>query len=109
MLFPYLTGEDANSNPDAGASRWVVDFTGYDEAGAASFALPYAWVETNVKDYRQTLTNKPRQQQEWWLYERPGPALRRAIANLSEVLVIARVNKTVMPMRVPTGDRKSVV
>ena len=30
--------------------------------------------------------------------------MRKAIADLSEVLVIARVSKTVMPMRVPTGQ-----
>jgi hypothetical protein len=40
----------------------------------------------------------------WWLFFRARPALRKAIANLPEVLVIARVSKTVMPLRVPTGQ-----
>ena len=36
--------------------------------------------------------------------QRTTPALRRAIAELPEVLVIALVSKSVMPMRVPTGE-----
>jgi hypothetical protein len=40
----------------------------------------------------------------WWQYGEKRPALRRAIAALAEVLVIARVSKTVMPLRVPTGQ-----
>ncbi len=40
----------------------------------------------------------------WWQYGEKRPALRRAIADLSEVLVIALVSKSVMPMRVPTGQ-----
>ena len=35
---------------------------------------------------------------------RARPALRKAIAELLEVLVIALVSKTVMPIRVPTGQ-----
>ena len=40
----------------------------------------------------------------WWLFLRARPALRKAIEELREVLVIARVSKTVMPLRVPTGQ-----
>ncbi|WP_370895024.1 type IIL restriction-modification enzyme MmeI [Janibacter sp. GXQ6167] len=104
VIFPYLTGEDTNSRPDASASRYVVDFTGMSQAEAMHWRRPFAWVEEHVRPHRSTLTNKPKQQEEWWLYERPGPAMRRAIAGLPEVLVIARVSKTVMPLRVPTGQ-----
>jgi hypothetical protein len=40
----------------------------------------------------------------WWLFFRSRPALRQAIAEFDEVLVIARVSKTVMPVRIATGQ-----
>ncbi|MDX2401503.1 hypothetical protein, partial [Microbacterium algeriense] len=40
----------------------------------------------------------------WWQYGDKRPALRRAIADLPEVLLIALVSKSVMPVRVPTGQ-----
>ena len=40
----------------------------------------------------------------WWQFAETRPAMRKAIAELDEVLVIALVSKTVMPMRVPTGQ-----
>ena len=38
----------------------------------------------------------------WWQFCEQRPAMRKAIADLDEVLVIALVSKTVMPMRVST-------
>ena len=40
----------------------------------------------------------------WWRFAAWAPAMRKAIADLDEVLVMARVSKTVMPVRVPTGQ-----
>ena len=40
----------------------------------------------------------------WWQYGDKRPALRKAIAELPEVLVIALVSKSVMPVRVATGQ-----
>lgn len=42
--------------------------------------------------------------QRWWQFGDKRPAMRKAIARLDEVLVIAFVSKAVMPMRVPTGQ-----
>ena len=39
----------------------------------------------------------------WWRFTRNAPAMRKAIAGLDEMLVIARVSKTVMPVRIRTG------
>ena len=104
VLFPYLTGEDLNSTAAGEASRWAVDFTGMDLAQAATFTEPMARLQEQARPYRLTLTNKPKLQTQWWLYERPGPAMRRAIQDLNELLVVALVSKTVMPMRVPCGQ-----
>jgi hypothetical protein len=110
VLFPYLNGEDLNSRPDAAASRWVIDFNNRSEAEASAYVLPYGRLIDVVKPERQRLKpdgtyvlRRPLPER-WWQYGEKRPAMRRAIADLSEVLVIALVSKTVMPMRVPTGQ-----
>ncbi|WP_144722161.1 DNA methyltransferase [Cellulosimicrobium sp. TH-20] len=104
VLLPFLNGEDLNQRPDCSAARWVIDFglRGRDEASA--FRAPFAHVNEFVKPVR--LSNKDRAVREhpWWRFWRTVPALRRAIGDLNEVLVIALVSKSVMPMRVPTGQ-----
>uniref|UniRef100_UPI00325B2F7E type IIL restriction-modification enzyme MmeI n=1 Tax=Nocardia sp. AG03 TaxID=3025312 RepID=UPI00325B2F7E len=101
VLFPYLNGEDLNSRPDASASRWVIDFNDRSEAEAAHYALPYGRLTEQVKPER---ASKPKAVRDtpWWLFLRARPAMRKAITEFSEVLVIALVSKTVMPMRVRT-------
>uniref|UniRef100_UPI00325B7A2B type IIL restriction-modification enzyme MmeI n=1 Tax=Nocardia sp. AG03 TaxID=3025312 RepID=UPI00325B7A2B len=110
VLFSYLNGEDLNSRPDASASRWVIDFNDRSEAEAAHYALPYSRLVERVKAERQRVKSdgsfvlrRPLPER-WWQYGEKRPAMRKAIAPLAEVLVIARVSKTVMPMRVPTGQ-----
>ncbi|MCO7271573.1 type IIL restriction-modification enzyme MmeI [Cellulosimicrobium cellulans] len=103
VLFPYLNGEDLNSRPDASAARWVVDFNTRTEQESASYAIPFQRVQERVRSERNS---KPKAVREspWWQFLRTRPAMRSAIAGLSEVLVIARVSKTVMPLRVNTGQ-----
>ncbi|WP_420864966.1 type IIL restriction-modification enzyme MmeI, partial [Lentzea albidocapillata] len=110
VIFPYLNGEDLNSRTDASASRWVIDFNNRIEAESASYELPFQHVTAQVKPERQRLNGdgsfvlrKPLPSR-WWQYGDKRPALRKAITGLSEVLVIALVSKTVMPVRVRTGQ-----
>jgi len=110
VLFPYLNGEDLNQRPAASASRWVIDFNDWSEEQARAYSLPYRRLADRVKPERQRLKpdgeyalRKPLPER-WWQYGEKRPALRKAIADLSEVLVIALVSKTVMPLRVPTGQ-----
>src|SRR5699024_4990971 len=102
VLFPYLNGEDLNSRPDASPSRWVIDFNDWSESRAAEYSLPFQRIVKSVKPERASKAKAVRDAP-WWQFFRARPALRRAMADLSEVLVIARVSKTVMPLRVPTG------
>lgn len=106
VLFPYLNGEDLNSRPDCSASRWVIDFNERTEAKAATYVAPWGHATDYVKPERMTKDGDkyPRMVEEWWKYWNSRPAMRRAIAELDEVLVIALVSKTVMPVRVPTGQ-----
>jgi hypothetical protein len=92
VIFPYLNGEDVNSRPDASASRWIIDFNDRSETEAAKFALPFARVSDLVKPERASKSKTVRDAP-WWLFFRSRPALRKAIAELDEVLVIALVSK----------------
>jgi hypothetical protein len=103
VLFPYLNGEDLNQRPDASASRWVIDFNDRSEAAAAQYRLPFARVTRQVQAERM-VNNRKVYRDYWWQYAEKRPAMRKAIAGLPEVLVIALVSKTVMPLRVSTGQ-----
>jgi len=103
VLFPYLNGEDLNQRSDGSASRWVIDFNNRTEAEASRYKLPF---ERVVRDVRPERLGKAAGVRDapWWLFLRRRGEMRRAIADLDEVLVIARVSKSVMPVRVPTGQ-----
>ncbi len=103
VLFPYLNGEDLNSRADCSASRWVIDFNDRSLDEASAYELPMARVEQLVKPERAR--NRDRQRRAiWWRFTRNAPEMRKAIASLDEVLVIAQVSKTLMPIRVPRGQ-----
>ena len=101
VLFPYLNGDDLNSRPDCSASRWVVDFGIRSCNEASPYAAPFARVVRDVKPQRDAVKIDYRREY-WWRFAAWAPSMRKAITGLDEVLVVARVSKTVMPMRVPT-------
>ncbi|GAA2170572.1 MULTISPECIES: Eco57I restriction-modification methylase domain-containing protein [Glycomyces] len=103
VLFPYLNGEDLNQRPDSSPPRWVIDFFAKTEEEARVFDLPFERVCQTVKPEREKGAAHARKTP-WWQFTRQRPALRKAIADLDQVLAIARVSKTVMPLRVPTGQ-----
>ena len=106
VLFPYLNGEDLNSRPDCSASRWVVDFNERGQDEAQRYKMPWQHVFNKVRSERSSKISLTKSDfvDGWWKFHRNRPAMRKAIADLNEVLVIALVSKTVMPMRVPTGQ-----
>jgi len=103
VLFPCLNGDDLNSSPDTSASRWIVDFNDRPEAIAEAYRLPFERLANTVRAERAR-TSRAVREAPWWLFWRARPALRRAIADLDEVLVTALTSKTVMPVRVQTGQ-----
>ncbi|MEU4772692.1 type IIL restriction-modification enzyme MmeI [Micromonospora sp. NPDC023644] len=101
VLFPYLNGQDLNSRPDGSASRWVINFHDWNEAGAQTYPDCYDQVRRLVKPERDQ--SKDRGAREfWWRYLRPRPEMQAAIAKLERVVAITLVSKTVMPMLVQT-------
>jgi type I restriction-modification system DNA methylase subunit len=103
VLFPYLNGEDLNSRPDLSAPRWVIDFNARTEDEAKSYILPYERVRDQVKQERLK-NNRRARRERWWQFAELARGMRKAIVSLDEVLAIALVSRTVMPMRVATGQ-----
>ena len=103
VVFQYLNGEDLNSRPDSSASRWVVDFASLTQAAARRFRGPFAVVDERVRPDRAS-NARATYRDRWWQFGERQNSMRMAIAELDEALVIALVSKTVMPMRVPTGQ-----
>lgn len=111
VLLPYLNGENLNSRPDCSAARYVIDFNARPEDEAKSYTVPYERVRDLVKPERAK-NNRKVYRDYWWQFGEKRPALRKAIAHLKATLVIAQVSKTLIPVRVPTGqifDQKLVV
>jgi type I restriction-modification system DNA methylase subunit len=103
VLYPYLNGEDLNSRPDCSPSRWVIDFNDRGLEASRTYGKAFLRVEMLVKPEREKVNRKALRDR-WWQYADKRPNLRRAITGLSEVLVIALVSKSVMPVRVSTGQ-----
>lgn len=114
VIFPYLNGEDLNSDPEQQASRWVINFWDWPEEKAATYHEPYMWIREHVyperlkkskeKSYKNIMSM-------WWLFWRHRPELYHAIGRghhfechpngwlpnerlMSRVLAITRVSKT---------------
>jgi hypothetical protein len=78
VIFPYINGDDLNSDPEQRPSRWVINFWDWPEAKAKMYTLPYEWLEKNVKAER--LANKDKGAREkWWLFLRARSELYHAI------------------------------
>ncbi|MGI6656333.1 MAG: Eco57I restriction-modification methylase domain-containing protein [Desulfobulbus sp.] len=114
VIFPYLNGEDLNSDPEQRASRWVINFWDWSEDKASIYREPYRWIKERVfperlekskqKSYRNIMSM-------WWQHWNVRPGLYHAIGkggmfcqhparwnplekSIAQVLVVARVSKT---------------
>lgn len=100
VLSPYITGEDLNSRPDTSPSRWVIDFDDRPLDAACAYEGPIERVREQVKPERD-VNKRVVRRTHWWQFAERAPGMRRAVADLDECLMIARVSRTVMPSRVP--------
>lgn len=103
VLFEYLTGEDLNGRPDLSASRWVIDFNDRPIEEARRYQPAFDRVATLVQPQRAKVKREV-YRRKWWQFAERVPGMRKATAPLTEALVIAQVSKTLMPVRVPTGQ-----
>ena len=79
VLFPYLNGEDLNSDPEQKPSRWVINFWDWPEEKAKTYREPYEIVKAKVKPERERLRTRGNHiGDNWWHFaeKRPGPLSR---------------------------------
>ncbi|MBU6432757.1 MAG: ATP phosphoribosyltransferase regulatory subunit, partial [Nitrospirae bacterium] len=85
VLFPYLNGEDLNSNRDQKASRWIINFWDWSEEKAQTYREPYEIVKAKVKPERQRRGPNGRfiirraRAERWWQYGELARGLYHAI------------------------------
>ena len=115
VLFPYLNGQDLNTNPDQSPNRWVINFFDWPldaehddpkKPKGRPYASDYpdclAIVEEKVKPERDK-SNRKIYRERWWQFAEKCPGLYSAIANMERVLVICLVTQYFAPAFCPNG------
>jgi hypothetical protein len=85
VVFPYLSGDDINSQTGQRPSRSIICFWDWPEERAKKYKDPYRWIEERVKPERQRrdehgqfALRKPLPDR-WWHYGDKRPGLYHAI------------------------------
>ncbi len=104
-IFPYIGGEEVNTDPEHRPHRWVIDFDEMIEGEARKWPDLFAILEQKVRPYRQRPQNKRyrRMYYEWWKHFNNRIELAEAIRSLPRVLVISRVSAHAAFTFLPTG------
>ena len=72
--------------------EWVIDFYQMSIEEAFDYKEPLKRVRETVKPERESKKNK-KLKEKWWLFERPRPAMRKALTGLSCYFAIPKVTK----------------
>lgn len=87
VIFPYINGDDLNSDPGQRPSRFVINFWDWPEERARKYKLPYEWIEERVRPERQRrnergefILRRPLPDR-WWQYGEKRPGLYHAIGH----------------------------
>jgi type I restriction-modification system DNA methylase subunit len=93
VIFPYLKGEDVNTNPDQSPSRWVINFFDWPEDKCREdYPDCFEIIERLVKPERELLRNNTdgiKRKKNWWLYGRNPISLYRTIQPLERFFIIS--------------------
>ncbi len=93
VLFPYLNGDDINSNLEQSPSRWVINFFDWSEEKCSNeYPECFDIVSRLVKPERYK-QNRETRKKKWWLYAEKAPKLYRKIASMPKVMVQTQVSK----------------
>ena len=106
VIFPFIGGEEVNSDPKHRHHRYVIDFEERDEDTCREhWPDLFAIVERNVRPERinKDATKYPRMVHDWWKYWNPRTELREAISDLDRVLVISQVTQHMAFAFLPSG------
>jgi len=90
VVKPWVNGMDIARGR---RNMWIIDF-GVDMPSeqAAQYEKPFEYLRKNVKPQRDKEREKDTREK-WWLFQRPRPGMREAIAGLSRYIVTLAVSK----------------
>jgi len=90
VLRPRFTAKDILQKTGGG---WVIDFGCDSEVSAAAhFEAPFKYIEEHVKPER-LLNRRKSLAKYWWIHGEPRPAMRKALAPFSRVVITPEVSK----------------
>ena len=111
MIFPYINGNDFNSDCDLRPSRHIINFFDWPIEEVKKYASLYDHLLKNVYPERMTKKDKG-YREKWWQYARQGKDLYESIKDNTKVLVRTQASKHNFADFVKTGyvyDQKLVV
>jgi len=79
VLFPFLGGNEVNSNPDYAPSCWVINFWDWSIETAKEYETPFNQIVDKVKSDRQSQNDGSAAKNKWWLHLRARPELYHAV------------------------------
>ncbi|NJK31671.1 MAG: hypothetical protein HC927_04220 [Deltaproteobacteria bacterium] len=88
-IFPYIGGQEINSNPDQSHERYVIDFGDMSLAEVEKWPSLLEIVHEKVKPERDTLKDNAdgrRRKAYWWQFGRHTPSLYQAVRPLDRCL-----------------------
>jgi hypothetical protein len=92
----YIIGNDLTKRPLSDGSRWIIDFSAFDEETARGrFPRCYEIVAERVRPSRMAL-RRSSYRDRWWQFTEPQTRAHEAGRQLSRVLGISRVTKYVI-------------
>jgi hypothetical protein len=96
-LFPYLNGEDFNSDPEQKPSRYAICFFDWDLEKAKQYPDLCQIIEEKIKPERDILRDsipiQAKRKKYWWQYGSSATQLYQTIAPLRRVIVRCRVSE----------------
>jgi hypothetical protein len=102
-IFPYIGGEEVNSNPTHAHDRHVINFGEMSEEEARESPDLMSIVEEKVKPERMKQKDRGGQEK-WWQFLRPRSEMNRAIESLDRVLVTSLHSPYLMFAFLPAGS-----
>lgn len=106
-IFPYLGGEEVNTDPTQSHHRYVINFGKMTLAAAGDWPELLAIVESKVKPEREKLRSDTgpgaHAKKYWWQFQQRRTPLYRALGALERCIVCSQVSKHCVFSFQPTG------
>jgi hypothetical protein len=104
VIFPYLTGDDLNTNYNHSPSRWVINFFELELNEAQRYEECFGIIEKKVKPEREKITYSPNAKKYYWRYERLRPELYKNLKKFAfNYGISTQATKYVVFAKVPSN------